>query len=94
MINKFKYSYISYENDTPWNEDPVVDLSLSYSSYNMDYNFNSNEQLSKNKGFIKSLLENNKKVILYSQPWNQHISNQKLFRISNLSEAIKKIKMI
>jgi hypothetical protein len=58
MINKFKYSYISYENDTPWNEDPVVDLSLSYSSYNMDYNFNSNEQLSKNKGFIKSLLEN------------------------------------
>ena len=37
-------------------------------------------------------LENNKKVILYSQPWNQHISNQKLLRISNLSEAIKKIK--
>jgi hypothetical protein len=64
MINKFKYSYISFENDTPWNEDPVVDLSLSYSSYNMEYNFNSNEQLSKNKGFIKSLLENNKKEII------------------------------
>ena len=34
-------------------------------------------------------LENNKKMILYSQPWNHHISNDKLFRISNLSEAIK-----
>ena len=37
-------------------------------------------------------LENNKKVILYSQPWNQHISNNKIFRISNLSQAIEKIK--
>jgi uncharacterized protein len=34
-------------------------------------------------------LEHNKKVILYSQPWNQHISNNGLFRISNLSEAIE-----
>ena len=47
-------------------------------------------------------LENNKKVILYSQPWNQQIeqailriediSNNGLFRISNLSEATEKIK--
>ena len=37
-------------------------------------------------------LENNKKVILYSQPWNLHISNHKLDRITNLSEAIEKIK--
>jgi hypothetical protein len=37
-------------------------------------------------------LENNKKVILYSQPWNRHIRNNKLFRISNLSEAIEIIK--
>jgi hypothetical protein len=47
-------------------------------------------------------LENNKKVILYSQPWNQQIeqailrikdiSNNGLSRISNLSEAVKKIK--
>ena len=34
-------------------------------------------------------LEHNKKVILYSQPWNQHISNNGLFRISNLSESIE-----
>jgi len=32
-------------------------------------------------------------VILYSQPWNQNISNHELFRISNLSEAIEKIKL-
>jgi uncharacterized HAD superfamily protein len=38
-------------------------------------------------------LENHKKVILYSQPWNQNISNHELFRISNLSEAIEKIKL-
>ena len=37
-------------------------------------------------------LENNKKMILYSQPWNQHISNPKLYRISNLYEAIEIIK--
>ena len=37
-------------------------------------------------------LDNNKKVILYSQPWNQHVSENKIHRISNLSEAITKIK--
>ena len=37
-------------------------------------------------------IQNHKKVILYSQPWNQHISNHELFRISNLSEAIEIIK--
>ena len=37
-------------------------------------------------------LKHNKKVILYSQPWNQHISDSQIHRISNLSEATKKIK--
>jgi len=32
-----------------------------------------------------------KKVFLYSQPWNQHISGQNIQRISNLSEAITKL---
>jgi hypothetical protein len=64
MINQFKYSYISFENDTPWNEEPVVDLSLSYNSHNMEYNFNSNKKLSKDKGFIKSLININKKNIV------------------------------
>ena len=39
-------------------------------------------------------LKNNKKVILYSQPWNQHVSENRINRISNLSEAIDKIKFI
>ncbi|MDF2423964.1 MAG: hypothetical protein OPY08_03140 [Nitrosopumilus sp.] len=38
-------------------------------------------------------LKNNKKVILYSQPWNQHVSENKIHRVSNLSEAIEKIKL-
>jgi len=37
-------------------------------------------------------LKNNKKIILYSQPWNQHISEDQIYRVSNLSEAIKQIK--
>ncbi len=36
-------------------------------------------------------LQHDKKVLLYSQPWNQHISNNQIHRISNLSEAVKKI---
>ena len=36
-------------------------------------------------------IRNNKKVILYSQPWNQHISNNHIHRITNLSEATEKI---
>ena len=40
----------------------------------------------------EKFLKNNKKVILYSQPWNQHIHENKIQRISNLSEAIEKIK--
>jgi len=39
-------------------------------------------------------LKNNKKVILYSQPWNKHISENKIHRISILSEAIEKIKSV
>ena len=37
-------------------------------------------------------LQNSKNVILYSQPWNQHISEIQIKRISSLSEAIEKIK--
>jgi hypothetical protein len=37
------------------------------------------------------IIQQNKKMILYSQPWNQHISEKEVFRISNLSEAIEKL---
>ena len=37
------------------------------------------------------IIENKKKIILYSQPWNQHIKQEKIHRISNLSESIEKL---
>ncbi len=40
----------------------------------------------------ENFLKNNKKMILYSQPWNQHVSDNKIHRVSNLFEAIKQIK--
>ena len=39
------------------------------------------------------ILQHNKKVILYSQPWNKHISENGIHRISNLSEAVEIIKL-
>ena len=40
----------------------------------------------------EKFLKNNKNVILYSQPWNQHISENEIYRISCLSQAVEKIK--
>lgn len=39
------------------------------------------------------ILQYNKKVILYSQPWNNYISENQIHRISNISEAVEKIKL-
>ena len=38
-------------------------------------------------------LERKKNVFLYSQPWNQNISNPDIQRISTLSEAVEKLKL-
>ena len=38
-------------------------------------------------------LQRKKNVFLYSQPWNQHISDQNIQRISTLSEAVEKLKL-
>ena len=38
-------------------------------------------------------LQCNKKVILYSQRWNQHISDNQIHKVSSLSEVIEKIKL-
>ena len=65
MISKFKYSYISLDkNNNPWDEETIVDISLSYNSYNLDYDYNVNDKLNNNKGFIKSLIDINKKNIV------------------------------
>jgi len=37
------------------------------------------------------IIQQNKKIILYSQPWNTNISENNIHRIKNLSEAIEKI---
>ena len=39
----------------------------------------------------KQFLKQNKKVFLYSQPWNEQISHEQIHRVSNLSETIKKL---
>ena len=41
----------------------------------------------------QKFLKQNKKVILYSQPWNQHLSEKQIHRISNLSETIEKLEL-
>jgi uncharacterized protein len=79
--NWLNYHDISYDNYVSVIDGPMK-ADLDYDVFIDDSPLNA----------IK-FLENNKKVILYSQPWNQHISNHKLFRISNLSEAIEKIKL-
>ena len=38
-------------------------------------------------------LKHKKNVLLYSQPWNQHISDPNIQRISTLSEAVEKLKL-
>ncbi len=41
----------------------------------------------------EKFIKKNKKIILYSQPWNKHIHNEEIFRISSLSEAVENIKL-
>ncbi len=42
---------------------------------------------------VQKFLKHNKKVILYSQPWNQHLSDKQIHRISNLSETLEKLEL-
>ena len=42
---------------------------------------------------VIKFLKRKKNVFLYSQPWNQHISNQNIQRVSTLSEVIEKLKL-
>lgn len=41
---------------------------------------------------VIKFLKHKKNVFLYSQPWNQHISNHNIQRIYSLSEVIEKLK--
>jgi len=61
MITNFKYSYISFDDHHHWSNDPVVDTSLSYKSYSVDYNYKFTDTLRKGTGFINSLFKINTK---------------------------------
>lgn len=43
---------------------------------------------------VKKFLENKKKVLIYSQPWNMHISSSNIHRITSLLEAVNHLKLI
>jgi len=38
------------------------------------------------------IIQQNKKIILYSQPWNKKITDKHIHRVSNIFEAVDKIK--
>jgi hypothetical protein len=40
------------------------------------------------------IIQQKKKIILYSQPWNQHVLEDQIHRVSNLSEAIENINSV
>ena len=40
-----------------------------------------------------NIIQHNKKIFLYSQPWNKNILEKGIYKISNLSEAVEKLKM-
>ncbi|KFM22238.1 putative nucleotidase YqfW protein [Marine Group I thaumarchaeote SCGC AAA799-B03] len=74
-----EYHNISYDNYVPVIDGPMK-ADLDYDVFIDDSPLNA-----------LKFLQNNKNIILYSQPWNQHIVENKIHRISNLSEAIKKL---
>ncbi|WP_428326172.1 5' nucleotidase, NT5C type [Nitrosopumilus sp.] len=77
--NWLKYHNISFDNYVSVIHGPMK-ADLDYDVFIDDSPLNASK-----------FLENKKKVILYSQPWNQHITENKIHRISNLSEAIQKL---
>ena len=85
--DSFVKSWLDYHNISYDNYISVIDGPMKA---DLDYDvFIDDSPLNAQK-----FLKNNKKVILYSQPWNHQISENEIPRISNLSEAVKKIKSI
>ena len=77
--NWLKHHNISYDNYVSVIDGPMK-ADLDYDVFIDDSPLNA-----------LKFLQHKKKVILYSQPWNQHITENNIHRISNLSEAIKKL---
>ncbi|QDI88822.1 hypothetical protein Nisw_04450 [Candidatus Nitrosopumilus sp. SW] len=77
--NWLEYHDISYDNYVSVIDGPMK-ADLDYDVFIDDSPLNA-----------LKFLENNKSVILYSQPWNQHLTENNIYRISNLSEVIQKL---
>jgi len=77
--NWLTYHNISYDNYVSVIDGPMK-AKLDYDVFIDDSPLNA-----------EKFLKNDKKVILYSQPWNEHMSDDRIFRITNLSEAVDKI---
>ena len=83
--NSFVKSWLTHHNIEYDNYVSVIDGPMKA---DLDYDvFIDDSPLNAEK-----FLKNNKKVILYSQPWNQHVSDNKIHRISTLSQAVEQIK--
>ena len=82
--NSFVKSWLNHHNISYDNYVSVIDGPMKA---NLDYDiFIDDSPLN-----VSNFLQHNKKVILYSQPWNEHISEKQIPKISNLSEAIELI---
>ena len=84
--DSFVKNWLNHHNITYDNYVSVIDGPMKS---NLDYDIFIDDSPLNTVAFLK----NNKKVILYSQPWNQHISENQIYRVSNLLEAIEKIKL-
>ena len=82
--DSFVKNWLTYHNISYDNYVSVVDGPMKA---NLDYDiFIDDSPLN-----VIKFLNHNKIVILYSQPWNKHISDNRIHRITNLSEAEDKI---
>ena len=84
--DSFVKNWLKHHDITYHNYVSVIDGPLKA---DLDYDvFIDDSPLNTNK-----FLERKKNVLLYSQPWNQNISDPKVQRIFRLSEAVEKLKL-
>ena len=85
--NSYVKNWLNHHNIVYDNYVPVIDgtmkADLEYDVFIDDSPLNAVKMVQKNK-----------KIILYSQPWNKHVSNNQIIRISNLQEAIRRINLL
>ena len=85
--NSYVKNWLSHHNIVYDNYVPVIDGTMKV---DLDYDvFIDDSPLN-----ALQIIQKNKKIILYSQPWNKHVSENQVLRISNLEDAIKKINLL